>query len=214
MNTADERQIAAVRLGVPELHAARLADLESPEQVQDFVSSIPMNWSNDTCLSVREVLEQNRAMCIEGALVAACALQLLGEPPLLLRLFASDGEDHAITLFLRDGRWGAISKSNHVWCRWRDPVYLNVRELVMSYFHEYVTGRSKTLRGYGEVLDLRRLSPSSWISGADSCREVVRSLSAHQYRSLFSATAAERLRLRDAVEERGGEVVEHARAGP
>ncbi len=86
-------------------------------------------------LSVAEALRQNRAHCIEGAFVAACALWLNGEPPLLMDFQARGDDDHVVALFRHDKCWGAISKSNHVWLRWRDRDLPLLRELAMSYFH-------------------------------------------------------------------------------
>ena len=59
-------------------------------------------------------------------------------------LVAKGDSDHVIAIFRRNGCWGAISKSNHVWLRWRDPVYRTPRELAMSYFHEYTNKHRKT----------------------------------------------------------------------
>lgn len=186
----------------------RLAALETPEAVQDFVSAIPINFETGTCWSVQEVLRRNVAMCIEGAFVAAAALHLQGRPPLLLRMFSSDGEDHAIALFLQAGRWGAISKTNHLWCRWRDPVYMNPRELVMSYVHEHVTGADRTLRGHSDPLDLRRVAPGRWITRADSCVEIDHLLASAGSYALFDAGQVT-LRRRDALELHGDALVEH-----
>ena len=66
-------------------------------------------------------------------------------------LVAKGDSDHVIALFKRGGCWGAISKSNHVWLRWRDPVYQSPRELAMSYFHEYNNRGRKTLRTYSDL---------------------------------------------------------------
>ncbi|HEV3410188.1 MAG TPA: hypothetical protein VG095_07830, partial [Chthoniobacterales bacterium] len=129
-----------MKLGLSRQHATTLARLRTPQKIQDFVSELPTNFEpeGDTCLSVAEVLRQRRAHCIEGAFVAACALWMNGEPPLLMDFQATLDDDHVIALFKRGGCWGAISKSNHIWLRWRDPVYRTPRELAMSYFHEYV----------------------------------------------------------------------------
>ena len=74
--------------------------------------------------------------CAEGAIFAAAALAYHGKPPLLMdiRALPSD-QDHIITLFQERGLWGAISKTNHAILRWRDPIYLSVRELAMTYAH-------------------------------------------------------------------------------
>jgi len=91
-------------------------------------------------------------------MIAAAALWVHGEPPLLLDLKATRDYDHIVTLFRRNGCWGAISKTNHPVLRWRDPVYRSLRELAMSYFHEYCNKRhQKTLRSYSAAFDMRRL---------------------------------------------------------
>jgi hypothetical protein len=89
-------------------------------------------------MSPRRVLRENKAHCIEGAFLAAAALMLAGEKPLLLDLKTLPSDDeHVVALYKRNSRWGAISKTNHATVRFRDPIYINVRELAASYFHEY-----------------------------------------------------------------------------
>lgn len=201
-----QQEFAAAGLSWDDIE--RLSALTSPEAVQDFVDAIPMNFDDDTCWSVREVLRRQVAMCIEGALVAAAALSLQGRPPLLMRVFAIAGDvDHAVTLFLHKGRWGAISKSNHLWCRWRDPVYRSVRELAMSYLHEYVTGPDKTMRAFGAPFDLRRQPLSSWLTQPGSCRTIDRRFGEWDYQPLLDDGPA-CLRPRDALELRGGTLVQ------
>lgn len=189
----------------------RLAAPATPGEVQDLVSAIPMNFVDGTCWSVRQVLQRNEAMCIEGAFVAAAALQLQGRAPLLVRLFSSDGIDHVVALFLHAGRWGAISKGGHLWCRWRDPVYADLRELMMSYVHEYVDGAGveKTLVGYSDVYDLRRLPPSLWVTREDSCIEVDRRLGSWGFYAVRDEAVLP-LRQRDALERLGNTLTEPA----
>ncbi|HEU0117150.1 MAG TPA: hypothetical protein VFR09_00840, partial [Alphaproteobacteria bacterium] len=145
-----QRIAFGMKLGLPRMQAAQLARLRTPESVQDFINAIPINFEpeGDTCLSVTEVLRQRRAHCIEASFTAACAFWINGRPPILMDLQAKNDSDHVVALFKQGNCWGAISKSNHVWLRWRDPVYRSLRELAMSYFHEYVSGNSKTLMTY------------------------------------------------------------------
>jgi len=136
-------------LGLTKGEFAELRRLNTPEKIQTYLDAIPHNFEigGETCLSVREVLRQRRALCIEGAMVAATALWINGEPPLILDLKATRDYDHIVTLFRRHGCWGAMSKTNGPFLRWRDPVYRSLRELVLSYFHEYNNRRhQKTLR--------------------------------------------------------------------
>ena len=131
-----------------------LGSLDTPKKIQDFLESIPINMEEDgvdTCLSPQRVLREQRAHCIEGALFAAMALRIHGHRPLVVDMTAARFDsDHVITVFREEGFWGSISKTNHGVLRYREPVYKSIRELVMSYFHEYFdnyTGR-KSLRSY------------------------------------------------------------------
>jgi hypothetical protein len=193
---------------------ARLQPLTTPQKIQDFITdrlSCNHELHGDTVLSVRTVLRERHAHCIEAAFVAACALWLHGEPPLLLDLTAEGHDyDHVITVFRRNGLWGALSKSNHLWYRWRDPVYRNLRELAMSYFHEYVDARGeKTLRSYSRPLDLSRIDPGLWITAEDNCWDVVDRLGRLPHIRLLPPQQRRHLRRRDRFERRGNALVEY-----
>ncbi len=201
-----------VKLGLSPAQAGTLARLRTPEQVQDFVSSIPINFEpeGDTCLSVAEVLKQRRAHCIEGAFVAACALWMNGARPLLMDFQAMGDDDHVITVFQRDGHWGAISKSNHIWLRWRDPIYRSPRELAISYFHEYVRGAAKTLHKYSRPFDLRRIDPKEWVTNPKPCWDVAEALDLSPHFPLITRAQARRLKRRDKIEIQAGQFVQYA----
>ena len=189
-----------------------LARLDTPHKIQAFLNALPQNFEpdGDTCLSVREVLAQRRAHCIEGAMLAAAALWVHGEPPLLFDLEAVNDYDHVVALFRRNGCWGAISKTNQFALRYRDPVYRTLRELALSYFHEYANGRGeKTLRRYSRAFDLRSVDPALWVTNAENCWEVAERLDELQHWPLVSARQVRMLRTRDRVERRAHKVREH-----
>ncbi|MEN9338259.1 MAG: hypothetical protein RIQ41_573, partial [Candidatus Parcubacteria bacterium] len=131
-----------------------LKSLSTPAKIQDYLDTLQFNHEEggETCMSPRHVLRTKQAHCIEGAMLAAVALMFQGRPPLLLNLKVntSKDDDHIVVLFEENGYWGALSKTNHAVLRFRDPVYKSVRELAMSYFHEYflVKDGTKTMRGY------------------------------------------------------------------
>ncbi len=153
--------------------------LVNPVRIQDYLEALPQNFSKksgETCRSPRRILKDRRAYCLEGAIFAAAALAYHGRRPLLLDLQTIDGDqDHVVALFSVQDRtasggkekklWGAISKTNNPVLRWRDPVYKSVRELVMSYFHEYFLYKDgrKTLRAYSKPFDLSRYKPERWV---------------------------------------------------
>jgi hypothetical protein len=202
-------------LGLNPREFAILQRLRTPEQVQLFVNAIPANYEigGETSLAVREVLRQRRAHCIEGALVAACALWINGDAPLIAHLDCDPCDyPHVITLFRRGGRWGAISKHNGPQLRFRDPVYRSMRELTMSYFHEYFDRRGrKTLRSYSRPLDLRRVDTAIWVTNEKGCWELHDRLDRLQHFPLFPARHVRLLSSRDRFERRFGRLVEHPR---
>lgn len=133
--------------------------LDSPKKIQDFLNTLPINFEKhgDTCYSPRMVLRKHTAHCMEGAMLAAAALEFHGRPPLVLDLrSAAHDYDHVVAVFKQFGCYGAISKTNHGVLRYREPVYQTLRELALSYFHEYFTDSGqKTLREFSQPLDLR-----------------------------------------------------------
>ncbi len=201
----------AAKLGLTRSETAELRRLRDPAAIQDYIAALPVNHEpdGDTCYTVRQVLRHRRAHCIEAALVAACALYVHGEPPLLIDFQAHDDYDHVAALFRRGGRWGTISKSNHVALRHRDPVYRTLRELAMSYFHEYHNRQGKkTLRNYSRAFDLRRLDPSLWVTGEDHAWEVEARLDGTRHYPLIGAAQVRWLRPIDAMEWRAKHIVE------
>ena len=204
--------LARVRdLGLTAAERALLLKHSSPRALQAFVNAIPINHEpdGDTCYTVRQVLRYRRAHCIEAALVAACALWLHGEPPLIFDLRAARDWDHVVALYRRGGYWGAIAKSNHVALRGRDPVYRTLRELALSYFHEYHNDRGeKTLREYSRAFDLRVLGPDAWVTG-DCAWEVERRVDLVRHYRLVPPSQSRYLSPIDAMEWKAKGLVEY-----
>ena len=192
---------------------ARLERLGTPQQIQAFINAIPANHEvgGETILSVREVLRQRRAHCIEGAFVAACALWIHGEPPLVMHMECSPTDyPHVVALYRRGRAWGAISKANGAVLRFRDPVYRSLRELAMSYFHEYSDRRGrKTLRSHSGAFDLRHIDPESWVTRPTACREIDGQLAALRHYPLLSPAQERLLAPRDAFERAVARVVQY-----
>lgn len=193
-----------------EMHVLR--SLNTPRKIQDFLESIPINFEpeGDTCISPRRVLRERRAHCIEGAMLAALALRIHGQRPLVLDLEATPNDhDHVIALFKRHGCWGAISKTNHVVLRYREPVYRTIRELVLSYFHEYTDGTGKkTLRSFSPPVDLSRFDRIGWMTSEENVWEVAQYLADVRHTPLLSLTQIRTLRKADALEIEAGNLTE------
>jgi hypothetical protein len=215
VSTAQRRLARREDLGLNVAEFAILRALETPQHIQAFVNAIPINFEIDaeTILSVRQVLAQRRAHCIEAAFVAACALWIHGEPPLVMHLDCERSDHpHVVALFRRQGAWGAISKSNGAHLRHRDPIYRSLRELALSFFHEYFDQRGRrTLRSYSIAFDLRRIDAALWITQDQMCEEANARLAALRHYPLISPGRRPRLSRLDAFEQRAATMVEYPR---
>jgi hypothetical protein len=194
-----------VGIGLTREMATRLSGLRTPERIQDFVNGLRWNGQQEgpTARSVTGVLGHGNAHCIEAAFVAACALWLNGQPPLLIDLGAARGDvDHVMALFRRGSCWGAISKSNSPFLRYRDPIYRSLRELTLSLFPQYVKLRRKTLRTYSVPVDLRRHDPALWVTREGFCQEMVDILTGSRHFDILPANEKPALRPIDEIEAR------------
>ena len=200
-------------LGLTAREHAVLRRLSTPYRIQAYLNATPINHEvgGETVLSVREVIRQRRAHCIEGAMFAACALWVNGDPPLVMHLDCDLSDyPHVIALFKRHGAWGAISKTNGAPLRYRDPIYRTLRELALSYFHEYSNRRGhKTLRSYSVSFDLSRLEPEEWVTNTKSCWTAHDRLVALRHYPLISKKQERLLAKRDKFERRASKLVEY-----
>ncbi|MSR86526.1 hypothetical protein EXS74_03975 [Candidatus Woesearchaeota archaeon] len=187
--------------------------LNTPRKVQNFIDKIPINFepTGDTFISPREVLLQNRAHCIEAACLAAAILRFHGYPPLIVDLTSKEGdEDHVIAVFKQHGHWGAISKTNHAVLRYREPIYKNIRELVMSYFHEYIQNatKKKTLRSYTNPINLNQFDTKGWTTDEKDLWYIVDKIFATKHLKILNRKQIATLRKADDIEVEAGEVIE------
>jgi len=195
-----------------------LANLTTPIKIQDYLDQIPMNWekSGDTHMSPQRVLKERNAHCIEGALLAATALWIAGEQPLIMNLSSRMGKgdvDHVVTLYRRGGRYGAISKTNHAGLRFRDPVYRTTRELVLSYFNEwFLSTGEKTLECYSKPLDMRRFG-NEWITREKDLWDIADALSVLPHYYFVPKENWRYVRKADAMELKAGSFTEWRSTG-
>ena len=163
-----------------------------------------------TCLSPRQVMRERRAYCLEGAMFAALALRLHGHPPLVMDLSSSPHDyDHVVALYKRHGCWGAISKTNHAVLRYREPIYRTLRELALSFFHEYLDDDgNKTLRSYSVPVDLSRFDKQDWMTNEDGNWFVVKSLYEAKHYPLLNRAQIASLRKAHAMEIKAGDMLE------
>jgi hypothetical protein len=193
---------------------AVLRKLRTPAAIQDFLNRMPFNFEEggETYRSPVAMLKAKKAHCMEGAMLAAAALWLHGQPPLLLDLKTVDPDvDHVVTLFKEGGRWGAISKTNHAVLRYRDPVYRDPRELAMSYFNEYFLDSGvKTMRSYSAPFDLSKYG-GAWITAPVDLADIAADLDSSKHFRILKKGAERTLRRAEPIEIEAGKIVEWGR---
>lgn len=188
--------------------------LNTPQKVQDFLNTIPFDVAHggEVCSSPRMVLKKNTAHCVEGALLAAAILEFHGGKPLVMDLRTTSKPfdyDHFVALFKKDSFWGAISKTNHGVLRYREPIYKNLRELALSYFHEYFLDTGvKTLREYSEAFDLNHFNKLSWRTAIDNLSEIPERVDDAKHYKLLNSKQIKNLRKADKVEIEAGKITE------
>ena len=197
--------------GFKEFHI--LNTLSSPIKIQNFLDTLKINFEKggDTLRSPLYVLKHKEAHCIEAALVAAVALWMHGEEPLLLDMRAvKDDFDHVLALYKKGGRWGALSKSNHATIRYRDPVYLTPRELALSYFHEYTENKKgkKTFRAYSRPFNLKKFG-TQWITSPENLWHIAEALDDSPHYRIIPHGNERHLRRADHMELRAGRLIEY-----
>lgn len=189
---------------------AFLKKLETPALIQNYLESIPFNHEDDgeTCMSPRRVIREKKAHCLEGALLASLAFILQGRKPLIMSIkVTKDDYDHVIALYKENGYWGAVSKTNHSVLGFRDPVYKNIRELAMSYFHEYflIKNGKKTMRGYSRPISVLRFG-TTWMTEEKELFEIAEWISDHKHLPVIPDEISQPLRKATLLERESADI--------
>ena len=198
--------------GLSQAELRVLERLDTPSKIQDFVNSLKRNFEleGETCLSPRTVLRTRHAHCVEGALLAAVALRLHGRKALAVEMVATEDDDsHMLAVFKERGYWGAITQTNHAVLRYREPVYRNIRELVMSFFHEYFLNENgaKTLRSYTRPIDLSIFDKRGWVTAEDDIWYVPEYIEEVHHYDLLEPWQVRNLRAAEPVEIQAGSIL-------
>jgi hypothetical protein len=171
--------------GLSTKNVRMLRGLKTPSQIQKFIDALRYD-SADTARSPEQALREHKAHCLEGALLAAAALRINGQPPLVMDLEAVNDDDHVVALYRENGLWGSIAKSDFVGLRFRAPVYRTLRELALSYFEHYYNLRGeRTLRKYSRPVNLARFDNQDWMTAEEAVWPVAEHLVAVKHYALF-----------------------------
>ena len=142
----------------------KLLTLDTPFAIQEYLDSMSY-IGEERDRSPLNVMLDKQCHCLDGGFLAALALWRIGFKPLLIDIVPDPGkdDDHVLALYRVEDRWGAVAKSNYINLGFREPVYKNLRELVMTYFEHYASIRQeKVLRGYTRPFNASRYTHLNW----------------------------------------------------
>jgi hypothetical protein len=143
---------------------AKFLSLKTPFAIQQYLDSLTYK-GEDRDRSPLNVMLDNQGHCLDGGFLAVLALWRIGFKPLVIDIVPDPGvdDDHVLALYQVEGRWGALAKTNYINLGFREPVYKNLRELVMTYFEHYVSiHQRKVLAGYTRPIDASRYTHLHW----------------------------------------------------
>jgi hypothetical protein len=191
-----------------------LRKMNTPAKIQDYLNKLTPNFeeSGETLMSPIQVLREKKCHCFEGALFAAAVIWLnkMGKPLIVDMIGTKDDCDHVIAVFKKNNRWGAISKTNHAVLRYREPIYKDIRELIMSYFHEYtdsIDKGKKTLREFSVPLDLSKFG-TEWITSKENLWHIHDFLASIKHFKILTKAQEKNLRRADKIEIQAGSLIE------
>ena len=189
------------------------ARLSTPAKIQDFMNTLVMRNDNNEPIvrSPRITIQNKEASCIEGALLACALLAYHGHDTTLLDLKVdahnNKDSDHVVALFKTGKHFGAISKTSHAVLRYREPVYISVRELAMTYFHEYfLDNGTKTLRSFSQAFPLFKKYGYEWITSTHDLYDIAYALDIYPHTHILTPDMLKTLRKADAIEISAGKI--------
>ncbi len=117
----------------------------TPKQVQELILSFEYNKEpkGETLRSAYQVIKHKTAHCMEASFVAAAILEHKGYPPLVASIESKDNLDHVLFVFKEKGKWGSVSHSRDNGLRGRAPKFRSIRDLVWSYYDQYIDNTGK-----------------------------------------------------------------------
>lgn len=188
---------------------ALLEGLTTPKAIQAYLDATPYS-PEDRNRCPLNVIRDRVAHCLDGGLFAAMALRRIGHPARIVDLLPEPDadDDHVLAVFKQGKRWGAIAKSNFVGLRYREPVYRDLRELVMSYFEAFfnVDGL-KTLRGYTLPLNLAHFDCFGWTWQDEGVKPILQRMGTIRRFSIIDREAVAGIMRTDDLSYRAGMLV-------
>ena len=187
--------------------------LKTPQKIQDYINSLAMrDDTNEPIIrSPRHSIIKKEISCIEGALLACALLKYHGYETYLLDLKVDTKNnkdcDHVVAIFKTNEHFGAISKTSHSVLRYREPIYRTIRELAMTYFHEYfLDDGKKTLRSFSQAFPLFEKFGIEWITNENDLYNIGYKLDTYSHERILTPKMLRNLRKAEPIEIAAGKI--------
>jgi hypothetical protein len=181
--------------------------LDSPAKIQSFLDSVPYRPEDENYCPV-SIFRDGKAHCFDGGLFAAACLRLLGHPPVIVQMIPWNDDDHILAIYKRGKCFGALAKSNFVGLRYREPVYLSLRELIMSYFDVfYNMDYDFSLRGYSVPLRLTQFDHLDWMGRDEGAQMIARRLPTLRQKPILAPEMIQQLGKADPITFKAGMLI-------
>ncbi|HLB51575.1 hypothetical protein A3F07_01585 [candidate division WWE3 bacterium RIFCSPHIGHO2_12_FULL_38_15] len=140
--------------------------LNTPEKVQKYIDNEIEYDPYREDRSIREVLEDKKAECYNGALLAAACLLYHGYKASIIELLAREDEEHILCVYKSGNKFGSIAQSKFLGLKARNPMYMSVRDLVVTYMEFYFSFDGRySLMSYTNLFPLGRYKFKWFTSG-------------------------------------------------
>jgi hypothetical protein len=145
-----------------------LSSLDNPLKIQKYVDEQIEYDPYREDRTLEEVVNDGKGECYNGALFALTALQNLGYNTGLVLLSPFKDEEHILAVYEYNGRWGSIAQSKFLGLKGREPIYLNIHDLAVSYKEFYFSFDGHySLAGYSDIFNVEKYN-WEWVSNTET----------------------------------------------
>ncbi|OGM61374.1 hypothetical protein A2961_03645 [Candidatus Woesebacteria bacterium RIFCSPLOWO2_01_FULL_39_21] len=164
-----------------------LDNLNTPEKIQNFIDSKIKYDPIREDRSVKDVLEERKAECYNGALFATACLLNQKVKASIVEILARRDEEHVLCVYKKGGKYGSIAQSKFLGLKSRNPIYTTVRDLVVSYMEFYFSFDGRlTLASFTNPLSLSKYK-LKWLYDRNTVIKMAKDLRASKHSTLVAA---------------------------
>jgi len=137
----------------------------TPEKIQDYIDHEIVYDPYREDRSVKQVIEDGRGECYNGALFGVACLRAAGCRSSIMELFARGGdEEHILGVYKIGKYFGCVAQSKFLGLKNRQPIYPTLRDLAASYMEYYFSYDGRyTLQSYTSLFSLGKYK-NRWLT--------------------------------------------------